>query len=216
MAKKLAGIDTVIFDANGTLVYNPDEFLLESHGRIFRSLGYPEPDLETCRELWWSHRRFKIVEERFGIPFDVYYPKFKVVMDDGEIRRTTSKPYPDNIALDALAEARIKMAILTNAPPQVAQVEAPIVSPHFNGNVFSSHEYAGFRPKPDPNSVYHVLKTLHAKKAILVGNGDEDMQVAINAGIVPVRMDRGEHPYTNQGEKYLVRNFHELVDLLGL
>ncbi len=214
----LIGIDTIIFDANGTGIHNPDDFILEAHARIFASLGLPAPDLETCRLLWWSPRRFKIVEERFGVNFDIYYPAFKTVMDDGEIRKTTSKPYPDNVALERLVKAKKRIAILTNAPPEVAQAEAPIFSPYFNGDVFSAHEYAGFKPKPDPRSVLHVLERIGAvqRRTILVGNGDEDMQAANNAGLLPVRMDRGEHPYENQGEKFTVRDFYELADLLGV
>jgi phosphoglycolate phosphatase len=129
------------------------------------------------------------------------------------------KPYKDIIELlFELKRKKIKCAILTNKPEQIANME---ISRLFPTGIFDSINGVrpGFPYKPDPASVWELLAELDAspRNAILAGDSETDMETALAAECFPVGVSWGYRDIEvlkKAGARRIINRPFELLELL--
>jgi putative hydrolase of the HAD superfamily len=164
----------------------------------------------------------RLVFDRLGYP-DLPESFFRDV-DRAFRRRSAFAVFPDVVpALDAMQAAGLRLAVVSNwgwAAPELLQTLE--LARHFE--VLSISARVGYQ-KPHAAIFEHALDLLGAAPADAIHVGDDpqaDVIGARGAGIEPVLIDRHgrlDTPIgagTETGEVPLIRDFGELLDLLGI
>ena len=120
-------------------------------------------------------------------------------------------------SVNALENINARKAILTDAHDTVFNPEWQAfkksgLSVEFEPVILARPEH-GFRRKPDPHGLNHIIQQwgFNKEEVLMVGNGPEDMQTARNAGV--------EFFYINPSEKNLenyavLESFDELLKIV--
>jgi phosphoglycolate phosphatase-like HAD superfamily hydrolase len=200
-----AGLDTAIFDMDGTLLDYDRSFetmwtteLLRRFGRaqkdhaladisgpaVEQYLRMPMPQREQ-QLLSWGYASMRQFLNGWNTE-EVYAAK--------EAYLTC---YPDTYILEYLRTHGFKLGIVTSAPESLARremrvLEAKHSSGIINELVIASHE-SGIPMKPAPDGIVTCLSRLASSRstAFYVGNEDADMQAAQAAGVIDILIDRG-------------------------
>jgi len=102
-------------------------------------------------------------------------------------------------ALDALAAANVKMAVLTNKPVRIstAIVEGLNVAHHF-GRVYGGNSFA--EKKPSPVGILKLMEEFgtEPERTLMVGDSSVDVETARNANVVACGVSYGFQPETLQ------------------
>ena len=182
----------VMFDLDGTLVFQTKEYILNTVGKTISELGL-KTDENFVNDFWYCHgsNRDKIIENRLGIE----YMKFWRVFwrhDVPEERVKHTGVYDDVIALGNLRKKGVKLGIVTGALTKVANAEISKILSRVKDCKFdyivSNNPDAGIRQKPYPDTLLICLKGLKMENsnALYVGNSYEDVEAAIRAQVKPV------------------------------
>ena len=120
--------------------------------------------------------------------------------------------------MDALKEAGIKLAVVTNKSQQAADVLGRTLLKGFGFDVIFGNR-DGIPVKPDPTSTRMVLKELGVseKDAVFVGDGDTDVQTAHNAGMRSVSVlwgYRTKEQLLEAGAERFAESFSQLKEIL--
>ncbi len=119
--------------------------------------------------------------------------------------------------LDALAERRVRMAVLSNKPDRATR---DCVARFFPAERFEV--VAGAQPgiprKPDPTGARLVAQQLHARpdEILYLGDTAADMQTAVAAGMYPVGVTWGYRPSEELQAHGAAKLIDQPQDLLGL
>jgi len=183
----------IIFDLDGTLVYTEREtrlFLISKALSYFQK-DYPDDEIDT---LWFMHDRNTLLD-KWGVHRNKFWDIFnnkKMIKE--RIKHTHA--FDDVDYLVKLKKKGLKLAIHTGAPPYTANKEIAMLPEVFDA-VLIADPTGNTKSKPAPDGVFAALKSLDVdiKDAIYVGNSDEDLLTAKNAGIFSVLIDRKEHPH---------------------
>lgn len=210
----------VIFDLDGTLLNTIDD-LGDSVNYVLKKHNYPTFSIEEYKYKVGNGMR-KLIErslpenklndetiEQVLAEFMAYYSEHK--MDK-------TAPY-DNIEqlLKTLKQKGVKTAVVTNKAHISAKPLMDEVFPDLFDAVIGQKE--GVPTKPDPTSVFAVLKELgvSADECLYLGDSGVDMQTAKNAGIFGIGVlwgFRKADELIENGAKKLIGKPQELLELL--
>ena len=220
--KKLAEIDTVIFDMDGTIVLSRDiaiqsvrrgaeEMFQEleiaasppDEARILESIGKPSPEyfaalfpeLEPC------------VRER--IQERIYELEAQILAQGGG---EFAPGAPD--ALVRLRRMGLKLGLASNCG--VRYFESNVRAFRL-GEYFDAMLCSGMRGYPDKSVILReLLNTLGARHAIMVGDRCYDIEAAAQCDVFPVGCVYGYGTKQElEGASVIIANLNELIDILG-
>ena len=225
----LGGLNTFIFDLDGTLLDTLDD-LAAATNYALRTHGMPEHSRDDVRRFVGNGVR--LLMER-AIPDGAQNPKFEATFQtfreyylEHSLDRT--KPY-DGI-METLTERHRRgchLAVVSNkfmtATQELVHHFFPMIPVAIGEN-----EAAGIRKKPAPDTVFAALNALHKGtgtlcngtlcnsyvKAVYVGDSDVDLETARNAGLPCVSVlwgFRDRDFLINHGAKTLISAPHELL-----
>ncbi len=179
------GINTVIFDMDGTVLNTLDDLTI-SVNYVLARFGMPKRKESEYRRFFGSGIRYAIscaVPE--GTPeeiIDEMIPVFREYYDVHCLDRT--RPYDGIVELmKLLKEQGYRMAIVSN------KIDSAVKE--LNERFFSDYvdiaigEKEGVRRKPAPDTVEQALNELGSVKeeAVYIGDSEVDLQTAINSGL---------------------------------
>ena len=212
-------IKAVIFDLDGTLLHTSPEYLEKLLKKCCADAGI-EPTKESVEELWFGPKRREFIEGH-GIDPQKFWELF-VKYDTIDERTKHLIPYGDCSVLKRLAEQGRKLGIMTNAYFHMAHHQIDLL--HGQGINFDAivvpwdekHNML-LRPKPHPAGILECIKILEINKneALFVGNGPDDTEAALAAGVRSVHIDRGEHLIPVDAT-FSIKSLEELPEIIGI
>ena len=207
----------VIFDLDGTLLHTvPD--ITDNVNRMLIKFGYPEVS-ESDVATFVGNGAGKLVERCIGKPLTEdelkerlgYYNK--IYTDCGNPKTKLFDGVKE--VLKTLKSKGFMLGLLTNKPQSATEKVYETYLKDIGFEVVVG-QCVGGKIKPDPTALLDMLKTLDVKKenAFMVGDGEPDVQVAINAGVNAVSVLYG-YRNKSQLEKVGAKVFVETpLDLL--
>ncbi len=181
----------VIFDLDGTLLDTLAD-LGDSVNRTLALFGFETHSYEAIKGMIGNGaRRLAYNAMPKGIdPETAERCAAHFVSNYQDGRNEKTRPYRGIVEiLDILHEHGIMTAVVTNKPDPAAKA----ICESFFGSRLDL--VMGDRPdmprKPDPCGVFHVMETLGCSRAVFIGDGDTDIEVAKNAGIGSVAVSWG-------------------------
>jgi len=215
----LAAVRAFVFDLDGTLIDSRTD-LVNSVNAMLRETGRAQlpPDQiasyvgHGAPQLMASTLGSTSTEAQRQEALTIFLKHY----DQQKLDET--KPYPGVVeGLQALADATIPMAVLTNKPAQLSlEILDGLQLTKFFRAVYGGDSFA--TKKPDPAGVLAVLRALGMKpqESAMVGDSDVDMQTARNAGMLAVAVTYGfgQHdPEKCPGDLY-IDSLEELTPLV--
>ncbi|MCF0116823.1 MAG: HAD family hydrolase [Bacilli bacterium] len=192
-------LNAIIFDLDGTLLNTLND-LTDSLNVALKEYNFSSVSQEEVRSFLGGGIKVLVHRALKGKPnCDVYennvYTRMKVVYNERKMNKTF--PYlgiPELIK--QLKAMHIKTAVISNKDENET---IDIINHYFGENVFNviRGKRHGVMAKPDPTSVFEVMKELkvHQEEVLYVGDSDVDMQTAINAGIRKIAVLWGYRDY---------------------
>lgn len=208
-------IKAIIFDLDGTLVRTTKDYRRETVTRALGRLGVAEFPQEVVDKFWFGPHRNEIITEEFGLRPEDFWPVFRKV-DGLEKREKHTEPYPDVSVLEELKHSDIRTGVVTGAPAHIAEMELGLLDHSFDAVVIAQSSN-GIRPKPHPHGLEECLEILgiDRKKALFVGNSEEDMVAAQKAGVKDVLIKRKDHnPELALQPSVVIKNLNQLEEIV--
>jgi phosphoglycolate phosphatase-like HAD superfamily hydrolase len=182
-----------IYDLDGTLVRSLPIHRYTVVGKTIKDLGGLTSPAGIDR-FWYETHRNTIIRVVFCVDPEDFWRIYRK-HDQIEIRRQHTKPYEDISALKEIKKQGIVQGIVTGAPPHIASLKLDMLPKGVFGSIVIANGLVeGMRVKPDPMGIELCMKELGLDKSETeyVGNGEEDILAARNAGVGEVLIDRGE------------------------
>jgi len=113
--------------------------------------------------------------------------------------------------LDFLTEKAIKTGIVTSAPSHIIEIELSLLTHKFD-SVVRAQLSEDVKQKPDPDGLIKRINHLEVNRNELfyVGNSAEDMEMARNARVYGVFIDRQEYDFGNVKADLTIDSLEEL------
>ena len=212
-------IDTVIFDLDGTLIHTAPEYWRTLVARALRELGANYPGNDSVDNFWFGPDRDEIIKKGFGVEPELFWPSYRE-HDTEEAQRPFLSVYEDASFVLELRSNDFKIGIVTASPHRVTPAKIEMMRKqniNFGALVITKKSH-GVEPKPHPDGLIKCLAQLgsQAHKAIYVGNGAEDIEMAKSAGVLDVLLDRREYEYAGIKPAIRIRSLYDLRPHVGL
>ena len=206
---------SIIFDLDGTLVYTDKEYITETVEKTLKTFGNVRISKENIYKFWFGSQRSELIAS-WGIDPIKFWKNFHDI-DKAEMREKHTKPYDDCWVLNELKKKGVKICLLSSAQRPVVDVEARLLKNKFNIDfdvIITTHEN-NRKFKPDPGAIIECMNMIKAEKqnTIHIGNSDEDMLAAKNAGILDLYINRGEHEI-HVKPTITIKSLEELLDMV--
>lgn len=211
--------DTVIFDLDGTLLYTLED-LQKSVNFALTNHGFPTRTIEEIR-VFVGNGVKKLMER--SIPDGENNPVFEQCLAEfkdyyGKTMADNVKPYDGILELlNKLNSQGIKCAVVSNKYDVAVK---QLCAKYFGSNILIAiGESENIRKKPAPDSVLKVIKELHAKNPVYVGDSEVDIQTAQNANIPCISVAWGYKDtefLVQNGAKIVVNSADELCKAINL
>lgn len=211
--------EAVIFDLDGTLINSLDD-LADSCNEMLIAFDFPTHDTEKYRYFVGNGVR-KLVQR--AIPAekakdDLFVEralaKFREIYNGRVLNKTRAYPGVRE-TLTKLQTKEIPVAVCTNKPTDAAST---IINILFEPETFSMiiGDRKGYPKKPDPANVLYIAEQwgIKPENIAYVGDSSVDMQVAVNAGMLPVGVlwgFRGKDELLEHGAKFLLEKPTDLL-----
>lgn len=212
----------VIFDLDGTILNTIDD-LADAGNFINRKYGYPEHSIEEYK-YFVGNGIPKLIER--ATPADITAEQRQKVLADyieyyGRHCADKTAPYEGIVdCIRGLRQVGIRVAVNTNKVQSAAEELCHKYFPDCFDIISGSKP--GIPPKPAPDGIIEILKTLGFSKneghaVCFVGDSDVDYQTGTNAGFDFIGVDwgfRGKAFLLEHGAKTVAMNAGELKELL--
>lgn len=211
----MAGIETVIFDLDGTLLNTLDD-LCDGVNEILKRHDFPLRTKEEIRTFVGNGVRvlmkkalpWQISEDLFEECFSEFKSYYTAHC---QIKTGAYKRIYDMLAL--LAKKGYKMAIVSNKNHEAVT--------HLNDLYFKDYiqvaigQREGIAKKPAPDTVFEAIKCLGAevKSCIYVGDSEVDAKTAENAGLPCVLVSWGFRSKEELKEEVCIRMIDDPIEL---
>lgn len=211
----------VIFDLDGTLLYTLGD-IADALNRALSRFSLPQYT-ENEYKAMVGYGLKDVTRRVMGQAYnddDLFENVYQAVLE--EYRKfpvEKTKPYPGIPSmLDRLVEMGIAISVLSNKEDPLVQL--------ITEKILSSWSFKVIRgsipevpPKPDPASVYEILKVMEvdAGETLFVGDSGADMHTAGNSGIYSIGVSWGyrsvEH-LKGEGAQYIAFSPADIVHLI--
>lgn len=212
-------LKAVLFDLDGTILDTlPD--LNACMNEALRQFGCPPVTMEQSRRFVGHGGKQYAVQ---ALPaerkqeIDAFYTLYQGVHVHWKNEHT--KPFPQEAeCLAALRGRGLLLAVVTNKSQAAADVlKNTLLKEYGFSAVIGNRE--GVPVKPDPATAFMALKELGvtADEAVFVGDGDTDVQTALNAGMRCVSVlwgYRTREQLIQAGATQFAENFAQLKEIL--
>ncbi len=214
-------ISAVLFDLDGTLVDSLED-IADAMNRVLARCGYPGHTYDEYRYLvgkGLANLTARCLPEGARDEENVVRC-LAMMMDEYRANAVVKSRLYDGIAelLDALSEAGVGLAILSNKADELTQVicERLLGRWTFEAVLGAS---ARFPRKPDPTAALHIAREMEVapEKFLYVGDTDTDMQTAAAAGMFAIGVTWGFRPrreLVEHGAQAVIDRPIELLDHL--
>ena len=212
-------IKAVLFDLDGTLL-NTLEDIRYGVNSSLSQFGYPPISIEQTRSYVGVGARMLM---RRALPngaseeeVEECYRIFKSGMESATGR---TQPYEGAVeVLKRLKSQGLKLGVVTNKPQGAAEAVLKACLPEIEFDSVCG-DTGDFPVKPDPTIAYYcgLNMRIFPNECVLVGDGDTDVQTAINAGMVGVACTWGfrtREQLKNAGATLFAGDFYELEKIL--
>lgn len=202
----------ISFDLDGTLVHTISQYRHTIIPVIVSRLGGRIPHPRSIDRFWFESHRDEVITRDFNLDPSAFWKVYNEI-DTADGRASHTYAYDDAApALQRLALMGKKISVITGARALVAQKELAKLG-SVNIHYLCSTTGHGFREKPHPESLYHVLETLKVvpNETLYVGNSNEDAFFAKNAGVDFVYLERKQHEFDNT--EWIGKTIHSLAEI---
>jgi len=187
-------LKTLVFDIDGTLIHLSEDYILKTVNLTLSKLGLPAAKISDCKKFWFGHSRDLFIAHSFNAEPQNFWKAF---LEADSERMENIRLYDDVGVLKELKEQGLKIGFLTGTKHQAIPhylKKLEFLGLDFENEILVSDQLHNFPPKPDPQGLNHCLKLLKANAAesAYIGNADEDVIVARNAGVLDIIIDRKE------------------------
>jgi pyrophosphatase PpaX len=207
-------LKAVLFDLDGTLVYQKHEYVSRVVQETLSRLGLPYLEGFT-KEFWYglAGDRNSSISKWLGIEDTKRFWSVFWELDDPGMRAQNTEAYEDVGVLEALREKGLKLGLVTSSLEEIAKLEMQKLN-GFSFDCTVSHiKGAGQRLKPHPDPILAALKQLgvRASEAMYVGDSPIDIEASLAAGVKPAVVVREGNNFQSGGSHVVV-----LSSLYGL
>ncbi len=205
----------VIFDLDGTLVYTNEDFRYVMVERICKDLNIPIPSRHHIDAIFFLGSRHEIIKNELGVDPELFWDTYNK-HDNEELHDAHTGPYDDTTALQELRSHGCKFAVVTGSHLTSAKHKCAMIRHCAFETIISCQPQYGIELKPHPQGLLMALEKLGVDKndAVYVGNGEEDVAMAQNAGVTDIFIDRGEHDFSHVTPTYSIKTLAELPEML--
>lgn len=169
-----------IFDLDGTLLDSLGD-IADAVNHTLRQFGFPEQPESLIRAVTGNGAEMLI---RGALPEDTEETTVYAVLAAYKAYydvhcRIKTKPYEGILEeLDKLKE-KYPLAVVSNKPDSAVK---PLCADFFPG-VYALGESAAIPRKPAPDMIFHAMKEIGADRCVYVGDSQQDVIAAENAGM---------------------------------
>ncbi len=204
----------ILFDLDGTLVSTNISLIHHLFNQAVSKFG-KTASVEDCKRFWFFNGRTDFIKNHFGISPSDFWPVYGA-LDTVDLRKKHAKAYPDVSSLHQLKSQGFKLGIVTGAKDDIAEYEIGLVGRALFDSVIVAHPNLGVAFKPHPQGIENCLKMLgfSNNQAVYIGNADEDVVFAKNAGVLDILVDRGEYVYSGPEPSHKISHLYELENFL--
>lgn len=214
---------TLIFDLDGTLVHTAPEYRYQIVGETLKKLGTKDYSTDHIDQFWFEMDRDRIIKKYFGQEPEIFW-KVYTEYENVQLRRQFIKLYHDVDFVHHLKDTGYKIGVVTGSPHHITDLEIGMIGKDkFDSVVVARHSKEDSPlegPKPNPWGIEKCLSALGGKKeeSLYVGNAEEDVLAARNAGILDVYVERGEYKFDLDSLKpsVLINSLYDLKGLLNI
>ncbi|MGL5086046.1 MAG: HAD family hydrolase [Clostridium sp.] len=210
----------VIFDLDGTLLDTLED-LANACNYALKECGLKTHETEKYKRFV-GDGRFKLIEriiskednteELFNKVLKLYDEYYLEHMVD------ETKPYDGIInLLEQLKSLGIKLCVVSNKPHEFAE---EMVNKYFGNKINIVYgQRLNYKTKPDPETIFEVIKELGISKdeCLYVGDSNVDVLTAKNAGVKSIGVSwgfRGRNELEEAGADFVVDNVCELKKII--
>lgn len=213
---------TCIFDLDGTLVDSLQD-LAETTNEVLQNFGFPIHPIEKYQTLVGNGitnllKRALPEEERDNTAllekvlndFNILYKEYYLI---------NTRPYEGIINLiHTLSDRGVKLAVLSNKPTEYV---IKIIEYYFKPKTFKViyGKEPDYPAKPNPELALKIANELGVSAASIyyIGDSDVDMQLALNAKMIPVGVTwgfRSRQELIDNGAKYICDYPEEILNIV--
>ena len=205
----------IIFDLEGTLADTNRECIRYMVGNAFKKFDMNLTNDEVDK-FWFDHNREKYLSD-LGIDIKSFWNVYRD-FDKIDLRKKHLKLYGDVDIIPELKQDGYKIGIVTGSPTHVIALASEAMGRNNFDAIIRAQLTSGFKPKPHPESLERCLSIIHVANgdAVYLGNGQEDIDLARNARVHDILIDRGEHELIRETPSMKISSLYELRDLLGI
>ena len=208
---------SVLFDLDGTLVHTLPKYRYLVVPQTLSEFDVVASKANIDRFWFGDPERDVVIKEGFGVDVELFWKTFRKY-DNPQLRKDKSRVYDDVDFIGELREKGYLTGIVTGAPAHIAFPEIELLGENNFDGIILACTSNGFKPKPHPHGLHECLNLLKIKsdEAIYVGNGDEDIEAAKNAGVFDILILRGEHDFCKLEPSLKINSLYELRKFLGI
>jgi HAD superfamily hydrolase (TIGR01549 family) len=186
----------ISFDLDGTLVHTILEYRHKIVPIVVNKLGGNIKEYSSIDRFWFESGRDQIIKNEFNLEPQIFWELFRKIDTPIERSRHTTAYSDAEEAIKKLKADNKVISIITGAPHWIAEMEIKKLNDiryDFYLSIFDSN----FKEKPDPKSLFYVLKklSLEPRDTLYVGNSNEDAYYAKNANVDFLYLERKEHEF---------------------
>lgn len=206
-------IKAVLFDLDGTLVCTRTGYRYSTTNKVLSRFGIKKSEKEIDR-FWFKPSRDELLES-WGLDPEKFWPVFHS-FDTISSRKKETYAFKDCSILEDLKNLGMKLGLITGSPLPLAEMEMELVGIDFDATVIARSRN-GITPKPHPHGILECLDMLGVKpgEAIFVGNSEEDIESAKEAGVFDILVERGEHEFKGQEPSERIKTLKDLLKLIN-
>jgi phosphoglycolate phosphatase-like HAD superfamily hydrolase len=206
----------IIFDLDGTLVHTKPDYRYLVVRKTLRDLG-TAASKEHIDLMWFGTNRSDVVRRYFNVEPEKFWKLYRCY-DTAELRKQYVELYGDVDFIQELRKKGFKTGIFTGAPEEIASLEIGMLGEEKFDAIVNARSSLGITPKPSPHGLLECLNKLKIDKneAMCVGNADEDIVAAKEAGVFDVLLLRGEYELHKVKPSLTVNSLYELRTHIGI